>query len=138
MTTITQYNLQYIHRKIGEIEFDGYMEYEGDYQPVLYYPIVHISLEGLDKEDYAQYEEAIEKASLTREKYDIFFSYDVSGYDYWSNQENDENYIQGIVTFQNTTMNQDDIKNLITDLEAAAEQLHLNLPLQLSYDPFYF
>lgn len=85
----------------------------------------------LDQESYEETEKLIDKFCIKNHNYEIYFLYDVSGYDYWINGMEEHNYIMITVMFNDTNFEKGHLKDLENDLEKAydyADQLQNHEP----------
>ena len=81
------------------------------------------------EEDYINQEKSLDSFEIKKENYTIYFSYDVSGFDYWINNMEEGNYIQVCVSFDSVDFPESKLTELKNDIEEAifeAENLENN------------
>lgn len=71
------------------------------------------------EKEYNEVENQINNFEIKREEYTVYGWCDISGFDYWHNQMNEENYIQISVSFKNDYVKIDSLNQLKEDVEQA-------------------
>jgi len=129
-------NTVYVATQLNKLEFEGFIECNDPTLNYIELPTFYVNARELNRKEYDQVEAALEKIAIRREKYNIFFSYDVSGFDYWHNQEDPFNYIVGVVSLTGTPLNKDDLGKLSEDIYKAVDLLWELLPGPVDYNPW--
>lgn len=116
MKTIPFYE---IPNHIDELEFDG------DKGDLRLHHQDHINWTEPNKKEYEQTEKELDAFRIKRKSYSIYFRYDVSGYEYWVEEQEEENYIGITVEFNNTDLTLEEVEQLEEDIEEAYFQASL-------------
>lgn len=116
MKTIPFYK---IPNYIEELEFDGDKE---DLR--LHYQDI-INWTEPNEEEYILTENEIDDFEIERKAYSIYFRYDASGFEYWVEEQEEENYIAITVGFNSTELTIEEVEQLKADVEEAYFQASL-------------
>lgn len=73
----------------------------------------------IDEQEYKNVEREIDNYCIKRENYLVYAWCDVSGWDYWMNRQEEENYIQISVSFSKDELSDEEIQQLASDIETA-------------------
>lgn len=116
MKTIPFYK---IPNYIKELEFDG------DKEDLRLHHQDHINWTEPNKKEYEQTEKELDAFEIKRRAYSIYFGYDVSGFEYWVENQEEENYITITVGFNSTDLTLEEVEQLDEDIEEAYFQASL-------------
>lgn len=116
MKTIPFYE---IPNHIEELEFDG------DRTDLRLHHQDHINWTEPNEKEYILTEKELNEFEIKREAYSIYFRYDVSGYEYWVEEQEEENYIGVTVGFNSTDLTLEEVEQLKEDIEEAYFQASL-------------
>lgn len=72
-----------------------------------------------EESDYEKVEDKISNFEIKRPKYTVFAWCDVSGFDYWIKQQQDCNYIQITVSFNQEDLDTEEVAQLQKDVNKA-------------------
>lgn len=78
-----------------------------------------------NKKEYEQSEKELDTFEIKRKSYSVFFSYDVSGFEYWVEEQEEENYINIVVAMNTTDLTIEEVEQLKEDIEEAYFQASL-------------
>lgn len=110
MKTIPFYE---IPNHIGDLEFDG------DKTDLRLHHQDIINWTAPNEEEYILTENEIDDFEIERKAYSIYFRYDASGFEYWVEEQEEENYIAITVGFNSTELTIEEVEQLKADVEEA-------------------
>lgn len=116
MKTIPFYK---IPNYIEELEFDG------DKEDLRLHHQDHINWTEPNEEEYVLTENELDGFEIKRKAYSIYFRYDVSGFEYWVEEQEEENYINIVVAMNTTELTIEEVEQLKVDVEEAYFQASL-------------
>lgn len=106
--------------KIPELpEFRNLLTFDGDKTDFRLHSENHILWFEKDQKEYEKIEKLIDKYEVSKEHYHIYAWCDISGYDYWINQQKEENYIQLSVMFNKSNIPLNCLNELRHDIDNA-------------------
>lgn len=102
------------------------LEYETHNYEVRFFleSMIYVDATKMTEDEYDEMEKEIKSFSLKGEGYEIFAWNDVSGYDYWSQPDEETNYIQIEVKVDKDKIESIDPKQLKFDVEDAQNTFH--------------
>lgn len=100
---LSDYGLLFISRELSEygVEFELSLSY--------------VDTMEFDETDYRNYEFLLDDIDIKKENYEIYCSYDTSGFDYWQNIMQESNYTRVIINVRED-IDEKEINNIIDDL----------------------
>lgn len=91
------------------------------------YGINHIDTQYFNKRGYQKFERLCDKSIVTKPAYEFYVSYDVSGYNYWTIDMKESNYICVVITIKDYNGDfstfEDDLERFILDIQDKYEHL---------------
>lgn len=116
-----------VEKLIKEIvnSFDGlyYIDKEDSGDGTLYdIGVSFLDTMTFDKADYLNWENMLDSIDIITPNFQIYCSWDNSGYDYWSNRMGESNYTY-IVVWVSNDFSDEDFKNLYNEIEKVYDEL---------------
>ena len=91
------------------------------------YGINHIDTQCFNKRGYQKFENMCDKSVFIKPAYEFYVSYDVSGYDYWTIDMEESNYMFAIITIEDYNGDfstfADDLETFILNVQDKYEHL---------------
>lgn len=121
--------MEQIKNKLNEIDTEQFnIEWDEDPKDNRLFPeTVYPRTLTLSREEYNKYEKILEHSGIGKRKYEIYFWNDSSGYEYWTLDQEEDNYIQATILIKDKYLTEKDIKNIYKDLEIAIDRLDTRL-----------
>jgi hypothetical protein len=88
------------------------LEYDGDPEDLRLHHEERFNWGADNKKDYDKAAEEIENLSYSGKGWTVYATHDVSGFDYWMNKQQEQNYITIAVMFDKDTIDEDEVENL--------------------------
>lgn len=101
------------------------LEFDGDKEDLRLHHQVLIRWTEPNKKEYEQTEKELDEFEIKRKAYSIYFGYDVSGFEYWVEEQEEENYIGIAVAMNTTELTIEEVEQLEEDIEEAYFQASL-------------
>lgn len=131
-------DLKEIQNKINKIEYIGYIEdisnynLNNKYTGVLYLETKYLPTYTINEDQYKKYEQYCEDTNINDPLCEIIIGYDVSGFNYWNDEDNGQNYINIAIFLKKLFYTNEEIKkidqlvdNLKDDIEFKLYQIDL-------------
>jgi len=106
------------------LEFDG-----GDDDRLRYSAWIYWGAKS--EEEYTEIETKIREYEVVKDKWEVVMAYDISGYDYWMNQQHETNYTYPYAFIKDVNLTEDEKIELYNDIEEAFYSF-------VEYDNFQF
>lgn len=106
MTLEINQKMDELKKQINKITDNNYfVEYDGsnmgDIDTRLHLQFFPADTLTLDKKQYKKFERILNNTRLKTANYEIYFWCDISGYEYWNKEQEENNYIQGTILIKN-------------------------------------
>lgn len=101
------------------------LEFDGDRTDLRLHHQDLINWTEPNKKEYEQTEKELDAFEIKRRAYSIRFNYDVSGFEYWVEQQEEENYINITLVFNRVHLTLEEVEQLDEDIEEAYFQASL-------------
>lgn len=98
-----------------------YYEHDGDKEDLRIFASDFFYFTNKDESAYNEAIKQIDKFEVKRHNYTIYLSYDVSGFSYWVENQEENNYLCPVIGFEESDFNMDNIKDLEMDIIQAYE-----------------
>lgn len=105
-------------------ELDGnryFAEYDGGDDNRIFLEMQRPETLKLTKEEYEIWEEAVNTTEIVKDKFEIYMATDVSGYEYWTEGQEEDNYHYVTIQINDPDMNEDEIHEMYNDIYKAID-----------------
>ena len=105
-------------------ELDGnryFAEYDGGDDNRIFLEMQRPETLKLTKEEYEIWEEAVNTTEIIKDKFEIYMATDVSGYEYWTEGQEEDNYHYITIQINDSDMNEDEIHEMYNDIYKAID-----------------
>jgi hypothetical protein len=110
------------------------LEYDGDPEDLRLHHEERFNWGADNKKDYDKAAEEIENLTYSGKGWTVYATHDVSGFDYWMNKQQEQNYIMIAVMFDKDTIDEDEVENLRKALGNALDDAE-NIADNNDYEP---
>ena len=101
---------------------DYVLNFDGDKKDLRLHSENNFTWGGETKKEYKAAQKAIDKIGCKGKGWQLYAWYDVSSYEYWMNQQQEKNYIQVSISFENDTILESEIPLIVSALDTALAQ----------------
>ena len=119
--------------KFYELASDS-LEFDGEKKDFRLHSPEQYNWGAKDENEYEQAEKEINAISYKGEGWEVYCWFDVSGWDYWMNQQEESNYIMTTVAFESDEVDSSQVEPINTAIDNALNDV-LNISQQYSYMP---
>ena len=114
------------------IDYD--VQYDGDPTDLRLFSELRYSWGADNEKDYEKAQSEIDKIKYEGKGWEVYASYDTSSYNYWMKQQEEQNYINIAILFDEDTIDESEVKKLKEALSKAISKAE-DISLKYDYDP---
>ena len=110
------------------------LEFDGDKTNRRLHSVEQYNWGAKEEPKYAKAEEEIDAIFFKGDGWEVYCWYDVSGWDYWMNNQEESNYIMTTIAFENEDVSPQEISKIKSAVDEALYTAE-NISFQYSYRP---
>jgi hypothetical protein len=114
------------------IDYD--VQYDGDPTDLRLFSELRYSWGADNEKDYEKAQSEIDKIKYEGKGWEVYASYDTSSYNYWMKQQEEQNYINIAILFDEDTIDESEVEKLKEALSKAISKAE-DISLKYDYDP---